>query len=69
MIDNNKSVIAFLGKNDCFFSQEEMLKTIESFKYRTVISLKEYGHLFILQRPIKAGKLVFKAIKEVTIKG
>jgi len=69
MIDNDKSVIAFLGKDDCFFSEEEMLKTVKSFRYRTVISLKEYGHLFILERPIKAGKLVFKAIKEVTLKG
>ena len=69
MIDNNKSVIAFLGKNDCFFSEEEILKTIKSFRYRKFISLKEYGHLFILERPIKAGKLVFKAIKEATLKG
>lgn len=66
MVDNNKSIITFLGKNDCFFSEEEMLETIKSFKHRTVISLKEYGHLFILERPIKAGKLVFKAIKETT---
>ena len=68
MVNNEKRVISFLGKNDCIFSEKEMLKTIKSFRYRTFISLKEYGHLFILERPIKAGKLVFKAIKEVTIK-
>ena len=69
MIDNNKSVIAFLGKDDCFFSETEMFKTIKSFKHRMYISLNGYGHLFILERPIKAGRLVFKAIKEATIKG
>ena len=69
MIDNNMSIIAFLGKDDCFFSEEELLKTIKRFKYSNFISLKEYGHLFILERPIKAGKLVFKAIKEATLKG
>lgn len=68
MIDNNKSVIAFLGKDDCFFSEEQLLKTLKSFKQSTFISLKEYGHLFILERPIKAGKLVYKAINEVIIK-
>lgn len=67
MVGNNKSIIAFLGENDFFFSEVEILKTIKNFKHRTFISLKEYGHLFILERPIKAGKLVFKAIKESTL--
>jgi len=64
LVENNKSIIAFLGENDFFFSEAEILKTIKHFKQRTFILLKEYGHLFILERPIKAGKLVFKAIKE-----
>ena len=67
MLENNKSIIAFLGENDFFFSEKEILKTIKCFKQRTFILLKEYGHLFILERPIKAGKLVFKAIKEATL--
>ena len=67
MLDNNKNIIAFLGENDFFFNKAEVLKTIKSFKQRTFISLKEYGHLFLLERPIKAGKLVFKAIKEATL--
>ena len=64
MLKNNKSVIALLGENDFFFSEGEMRKTIKNFKHRTFISLREYGHLFLLERPIKAGKLVFKAMKE-----
>ena len=68
MIENNKRIIAFLGENDYFFSEVEVRKTIISFKHRTFISLKGYGHLFILERPIKAGKLVFEAIKEDNLK-
>lgn len=64
MLDSNKNIIAFLGENDFFFSEAEVIKTIKSFKQRTFILLKDYGHLFLLERPIKAGKLVFKAIKE-----
>lgn len=67
MIENSKSIISFLGENDFFFSEVEMRKTIKNFKNSKTISLKDYGHLFILERPIKAGKLVFKAIKEVTL--
>ena len=32
MIENNKSIIAFLGENDFFFSEAEMRKTIKNFK-------------------------------------
>lgn len=67
MIDNNKSVIGFLGQNDFFFGEAEMVKTMNYFKNRKFILLKQYGHLFILERPIRAGKLVFKAIKEATL--
>ncbi|MBU3190451.1 alpha/beta hydrolase [Clostridium bowmanii] len=67
MVKNNKNIIAFLGENDFFFSEKEILKTIKFFKQRTFISLEDYGHLFLLERPIKAGKLVFKAIKEVDL--
>jgi len=34
---------------------------------RTFILLKENDHLFIFERPIKAEKLVFKAIKEANL--
>lgn len=67
MLENNKNVIAFLGEDDFFFSQKEILKTISFFKERIFILVKESGHLFILERPIKSGKLVFKAIKEATL--
>lgn len=67
MLENNKSIIAFLGENDFFYSEAEILKTINNFKQRSFILLKEYGHLFIFERPIKAGKLVFKTIKEANL--
>lgn len=66
LIENNMSIIAFLGENDFFFSESEIIKTISCFKQRSFNLLKEYGHLFILERPIKTGKLVFKAIKKAT---
>jgi len=65
LLENNKNIIALIGENDYFFSEAETLKTIKCFKHRTFILLKEYGHLFLLERPIRAGKLIFKAIKEV----
>lgn len=67
MLDNNKSVIGFLGENDFFFSEDEMVKTMNHFRLSNFILLKEYGHLFILERPVKAGKLAFKAIKKATL--
>jgi len=66
LLESNKNIIALIGENDFFFSEAEMLKTIKYFKHRTFILLKEYGHLFLLERPIRAGKLIFKAIKEVS---
>jgi len=67
MLKNDKNIIAFLGEDDFFYSKSEALKTIKNFKHRTFISLEEYGHLFLMERPIKAGKLVFKAIKEAIL--
>jgi pimeloyl-ACP methyl ester carboxylesterase len=67
MIENNKNVIAFIGEDDFCFGKDEMLNTIESFKNKTFISLKEYGHLFMIDRPIKAGRLVYKAIRQAQI--
>ena len=64
---NNKSVIGFLGENDFFFSEDEMVRTMNYFKLRNFTLLKEYGHLFILERPVRAGKLAFKAIKKATL--
>jgi surfactin synthase thioesterase subunit len=66
MKENTKNVIAFLGEDDFFFSKKEILKTIKFFNQRVFILVKESGHLFILERPFKAGRLVFKAIKEAT---
>lgn len=64
MLESSKNIIAFIGKNDFFFSEVEVFKTINKFKNRTFISLEENGHLFLLERPIKSGKLVFKIVKE-----
>ena len=64
LLENNKNIIALLGENDFFFSKEEVFKTIKRFKQRSFILLKQYGHLFILERPRKAGKLIFNAIQE-----
>ena len=66
LLENNKTIIALIGENDFFFSEAETLKTIKCFKRRNFIFLKDYGHLFLLERPIRAGKLIFKAIKEVS---
>lgn len=66
LLENNKTIIALIGENDFFFSEVEMLKTIKCFKHRTFILVKEYGHLFLLERPIKAGNLIFNAIKKVS---
>lgn len=67
MLENNKNIIAFLGEDDFFYCKAEVLKTIKSFKHRIFISLEEYGHLFLIERPMKAGKLVFNAIKEANL--
>ena len=67
MLESGKTIIALLGKNDFFFSEAETLKTIQNFKHRTFILLNEYGHLILLERPIKIGKLVFNAIREATL--
>jgi surfactin synthase thioesterase subunit len=64
MLESNKNIIALIGENDFFFSQAEVTETIKYFKNRTFISLDDNGHLFLLERPIKAGKIVFKAIQE-----
>ena len=66
MLENDKNIIALIGEDDFFFSQAEAIKAIKSFKKTRFISLEKYGHLFIIERPIKAGKLVFKAIKEAS---
>lgn len=67
MLENNKNIIAFLGEDDFFYSKSDVIETIKNFKQRTFISLDEYGHLFLIERPMKAGKLVFKAIKEANL--
>ncbi|WP_291632540.1 alpha/beta hydrolase [Clostridium sp.] len=67
MLENNKNIVALLGENDFFFSEAEVIKTINCFNKRTFISLKDYGHLFLLERPVNAGKLVFKAIKKAVL--
>lgn len=67
MLESSKNIIALIGEDDLCFSKEEMINTIKSFNNRTFISLKEYGHLFIIERPIKAGRLVFNAIRESSL--
>jgi pimeloyl-ACP methyl ester carboxylesterase len=67
MVESSKNIIALIGEDDLCFSKEEILNTIKGFNNRTFISLKEYGHLFIIERPIKAGRIVFKAIREASL--